>query len=484
MAKIKFGDYLKSKERREAVYESDDSIAKRARALIDSDACGVKPQFRIDSYKKAIDLLEQIPDHPDAEKMLQECREGLQSAQAAKLETDFANGKYHLQTADTEHEFRKASEELEAVSQELRQWRDTAGGDSVSDADTKASASVEPCADSGSDEEKESHGRKEERRYEASDYDAMLQEAETLKAQADQQIVRYARSTTRRRGITLVVLFLIAAAAVYVWLSGYYKYLAAKAEGMAGIYESAYSRFYKLGDYLDSRSQYEYYKGKYLKQREAEESQTLPEAEMGDTVTFSSFSWQVLEKEGTKLTLICKSPDAGSAFREVSYDGAQQELREEMGIEPESETSQKQSEENTDSASDSGSGSATWASSSLREYLNETVLEHEFTPAEIAAIQPQTQNPTSNETYGTGSDETTEDRISILSLEQAQSLMEQGTFTKPSVDMWLRTPGHDMHTAAYLTSSGTVIHYGNDVTDDSLSVCPLIVVDYEKLGSE
>ena len=28
MAKIKFGDYLKSKERREAVYESDELIAK------------------------------------------------------------------------------------------------------------------------------------------------------------------------------------------------------------------------------------------------------------------------------------------------------------------------------------------------------------------------------------------------------------------------------------------------------------------------
>ena len=36
--------------------------------------------------------------------------------------------------------------------------------------------------------------------------------------------------------------------------------------------------------------------------------------------------------------------------------------------------------------------------------------------------------------------------------------------------MWLRTPGHDMQCAAYMTSAGNVLLYGNDVTDDSLSV--------------
>ena len=81
MAKIRFGDYLKSKERQEAVYESDDSIAKRARALIDQDSCTVKPQFRVDNYRKAISLLEQIPDHPDAAAMLEECQAGLDKAQ-------------------------------------------------------------------------------------------------------------------------------------------------------------------------------------------------------------------------------------------------------------------------------------------------------------------------------------------------------------------------------------------------------------------
>ena len=40
MAKIKFGDYLKSKKQKEAVYESDESIVKRVKALIESDSAG------------------------------------------------------------------------------------------------------------------------------------------------------------------------------------------------------------------------------------------------------------------------------------------------------------------------------------------------------------------------------------------------------------------------------------------------------------
>ena len=453
MAKIRFGDYLKSKERQEAIYESDDSIAKRARALIDQDSCTVKPQFCVDNYHKAMDLLEQIPDHPDTAAMLQECQAGLERAQEAVLQADFEQGKYHLESADTEHEFKKASEELAAVAEELKQRKASAGsGVHEVGADTSA--------------------RNEE----------MLQKTEAMKAQADAQVVRYAKKTTLRRGIALVVILLIVAAAVYAWLSGYGRYLAAKAEGMAGIYESAYSRFYKLGDYLDSRSQYQYYKEKYLRQREAEESQSLPEAEVGDTVEFSGFSWLVVQKKDTKLTLICTKPGKESAFARVSYDGAMKQLREEMSIEPETDEAETEAA-GVDMTAAPETGSASWESSSLRSYLNETVLEHEFTPAEMDAMEVQSVAPTSNEAYGTSLEETAQDKLTILSVEQVEDLLADEVFTKPSVDMWLRTPGHDMQCAAYMTSAGNVILYGNDVTDDSLSVCPLIVVDYTKLES-
>ena len=495
MAKIKFGDYLKSKKQKEAVYESDESIVKRVKALIESDSCAVQPRFRVDNYSKALDLLAQIPDYPGADELAGICRRGLEEAREAVLLSDYQAAKYHLRTASTEHEFRKASDELAAACEELR-------------------SSLKENADQGE----------------------MLREAEDLKAQADAQIVRYSAKTTRRRWAALIVLVAAAAAVVYALTSGYAWYLAAKLEGLGRIYKSAYSRFYKLGDYLDSREQYEYYKEKYLRQREHEESQSLPEAEVGDLVEFSGFSWLVLRKEGTKLELICISPKEESAFSHVTFDGEPKVLREEMDIEP--ETAQEKEDAAGPMAADRVlRGSSSWKDSSLRAYLNETVLAHEFTDAETAAMVPMTSGQTSNPRYGDAarggafllsadqppgssgeaaesetqslsgdqppgssgeaaesetqslsgdqppgsSGETVEDKISILSVEQAQELLEEGVFKTPSVDMWMRTPGADMHSAVYMTSKGNVILYGNDVTDDSLSVCPLITVDYSKL---
>ena len=461
MAKINFGDYLKSKDRKEAVYESDDSIAKRARALIDADSCSVQPRFRVENYRKAMDLLEQIPDHPDTAKMLDECRAGLESAQEDLIRTDFEHGKYHFDTASTEHEFRKASDELAAVSVELKERRE------------QESSSADGHEEQDAREEPDPRDQ----------YDRLIQEADSLKVQADEKVLQYAKKTTRRRWIALIVVLAVAAAAVYAWVSGYGWYLAAKVEGMSGIYESAYSRFYKLGDYLDSREQYKFYKEKYLRQREQAESRALPDADVGDTVEFSGYNWLVLEKDGTKLHMICNAPKAGSAFDQVSYDGAQKTLREEMGIEPETDEAGAEAGTSGESEAVTG-GSASWSSSSLRSYLNETVLEHEFTPAEIASMELQDSEPTSNEQYGTKQEEKAQDKISILSVEQAKACMDGKVFKGPSVDMWLRTPGHDMKSAAYMTSKGIVMFYGNDVADDSLSVCPLIIVDYTKLDAD
>ena len=480
MAKIRFGDYLKSKQRREAVYESDELIAKRARDLIDADSCAVQPQFRLDNFKKAMDLLEQIPDHPDAAKMLEECREGIEHAKRDLIRTNFENGKYHLATASSEHEYRKASEELSAVSDDLREHRSSLSEDAAKEQDQD---SFDHC-------------------------DEMIREADSLKGQADAKVLQYSKKTTRRRTFALIVLIAVAVAAVYAWVSGYGWYLAAKVEGLSGMYDSAYSRFYKLGDYLDSREQYRIYKEKYLRQREQDESRSLPEADVGDTVDFSGFSWLVLEKEDTKLWLICAAPEKGSAFDRVSFDGTQKVLREEMSIEPETDETAGKAGENLPETADAGTekespdetetadadagkaspdetetGSASWETSSLRACLNETVLEHEFTPAEIAAMETQSSDPTVNGEYGTKQEESVEDLISILSAEQVQAYKEDEVFKSPSVDMWLRTPGHDMYSMAYMTSKGNMMLYGNDVTDDSLSVCPLIVVDYTKLES-
>ena len=472
MAKIQFGDYLKSKKNKGAVYESDEAIAKRIKALIESDACVVQPRFRMEIFQKGLELVEQIPDHPDAASLRKRCLEGIAQGQEELIRTDLAAARYHLETATDEYEYQKASGELQAVVEEVKERRDAAGRNRSTVPEGK------DCLPSSGGSGASGDG--------GGSYDDMIRQAKELKAKADTQITRFSRKTTISRGITLAVIVVIIGLAVYMWTSGFFRYAAAKMEGMAGMYESSYSRFYKLGDYLDSRSQYVYYKEKYLQQRVQDEGKSLSEAKEGDSVSFSGFRWKVLEKDGTKLLLICTAPKEESSFFGIPFDGKTKELREETDLvlrteQVTEETPGKDaSEGNTDTGVPSGNGpagSALWETSSLRRYLNEAVLNHDFTPVEAAAILPQTSAPSENGQFGTKSGKETEDRISILSLEQIQDYTEKGVFRKPSVDMWIRTPGHDMGSAAYMTAKGNIILYGNDVADDNLSACPVILVD-------
>ena len=207
MAKIQFGDYLKSKKNKGAVYESDEAIAKRIKALIESDACVVQPRFRMEIFQKGLELVEQIPDH--------------------------------LETATDEYEYQKASGELQAVVEEVKERRDAAGRNRSTVPEGK------DCLPSSGGSGASGDG--------GGSYNDMIRQAKELKAKADTQITRFSRKTTISRGITLAVIVVIIGLAVYMWTSGFFRYAAAKMEGMAGMYESSYSRFYKLGDYLDSQ---------------------------------------------------------------------------------------------------------------------------------------------------------------------------------------------------------------------------------------
>ena len=90
--------------------------------------------------------------------------------------------------------------------------------------------------------------------------------------------------------------------------------------------------------------------------------------------------------------------------------------------------------------------------------------------------------PGTNAIYGTDGGEETEDLIRLLSLEEAADYRK--IFAKPNQDTWLCTPGHDRTAAACMTKSGILVPYGNDVRSESLSVCPVVLVDADKLSAE
>ena len=271
MAKIRFNDYLKKKDKQEEIlFESDEDILRRVRDRMEADSCIVSPDYRIENYRQSERLVAQIDGYPGTEGLQEEFRRGKKDAEQEKRDRGLILAKQHLQEACTEDEYRKAQKEFAALDGYL---------------------------DSGTFERE---------------------------AAAKADICR--KKTTRARWIRLVLLLILIAAAAAAVASGLFGYLIAKAEGMAGIYVSARNRFEKMEGFLDSEEQAEYYNRKYLEQRELQEKSTLSDAGIGDTVDFGGFTWIVADCVDTQLTLVLKSIDPDDVFGPAAYNDSAQEV--------------------------------------------------------------------------------------------------------------------------------------------------------------
>ncbi len=272
-------------------------------------------------------------------------------------------------------------------------------------------------------------------------------DAKELKQKAEESITEFHRGVRIRRNVGTAAFAVLLAAVFFMARTGLFSYVGARLQSRAGKYESAYQHFLELGDFLDSeyRAQRAWYF--YMKDRSKSEAIDLKAAKAGDKVAFGVHNWKVLRKEGSLALLICYSPSASSPYGHVPYHSSYEEV--------------------------------SWEDSSLRKYLNSTVLQEEFTELEQNAMAEMVYTPAGNEKFGIEGSRTVRDKIRILDLEEAT--MFPGIFTKPGVDSWLCSPGHDRKTAAVMTAGGTILRAGDLVNDDSISVCPVILVDISVL---
>ena len=271
MAKIRFNDYLKKKNKQtEILFESDEDIIRRVRGRMEADAYIVSPDYRIENYRQSEKLISQIEDYPGAEDLLKEFRSGREKAEQEKKAHDLKLAEQHYHDACTEDEFRKVQKEAAALGEY----------ENAKTIETEAAAKADVCR----------------------------------------------RKTTRKRWILLVVILALAAAAAAFVFSGMFSYMIARVEGMAGVYVSARNRFEKMGDFLDAKEQADYDNQKYLKQREKQEKSSLSDAEAGDTVDFGGFTWIVADREDTFLTLILKTIDPEDVFGAAAYHESAQDV--------------------------------------------------------------------------------------------------------------------------------------------------------------
>ena len=282
------------------------------------------------------------------------------------------------------------------------------------------------------------------------DYDKLIRDLEEAAKAADagsasareipallekcRQLKAHARRRRRiRKGTLSVILLVLAAALIWCFTSGYINNIKGFVYRKAGMGSYALASYKKLGDRFGAA-------GKYL----SCELEGLRGAQTGDLVHFGELKWRVLEKseEDRSVTLIASEIPQDSPLKEAVFD--------------------------------EGGRETTWASSSLRAWLNDELAGKLFSEEERAHLVAYTREASQNEAYGTAYEEETSDLLAPPSVQELEAWAEEAG---NAGDCYLRTPGHDLTTVAFITSGGRVMSYGVPA-DTALCVRPVIRVAF------
>ena len=147
-------------------------------------------------------------------------------------------------------------------------------------------------------------------------------------------------------------------------------------------------------------------------------------------------SWRVLiKKEGSAL-LLCDRPITFLAYNRESKD-------------------------------------VTWESADIRRWLNTVFLPLCFTDREQAKLLTSNVVTPDNPHFGTLGGNTTEDRLFLLSTEEADTLTDTKTRAL-GCWWWLRTPGFDNSFASAVTPNGRIVPIGSFVDSEDYGVRPAV----------
>ena len=193
--------------------------------------------------------------------------------------------------------------------------------------------------------------------------------------------------------------------------------------------------------------------------------------EVGETYTFGTYQgeeieWQILDRDGNKALLISKyALDCKPYHTEYT--------------------------------------NVTWETCSLRAWLNNDFYNAAFSDIEKSQIISTTVAAEVNAEYGTDAGNNTTDKFFLLSIDEANTYFSsdearkcapteyavgQGAWSasdyttsdgKATCWWWLRSPGYNTHSAAYVFSDGSVNSYGNRVYIDNDAVRPALWIELQ-----
>lgn len=196
-----------------------------------------------------------------------------------------------------------------------------------------------------------------------------------------------------------------------------------------GNYKNAVKILYKLSDYKDALHKKVWY-----------EKKVLENAKAGDTVIFGRERWMVADTQQNRRLLIKKAP--------MNVDTVYQD-----GTEPFS-----------------------WAASDLRNWLEEEFFGQCFSDREQKMILQTQVKTDANSVYGTKGSEVSDDNIFLLDEKEAKQYGDLLSASGKQTEWWLRTPGKEADSAAFVSAQGKVMYAGYTVNSKDIAVRPAIWV--------
>lgn len=289
-----------------------------------------------------------------------------------------------------------------------------------------------------------------------------------LAAQCDVLQVKLEKKDVVVRLSKLAITVIVIIAAIILSTTSPVKYNYANICKVIGSYSTAIQTYKKLGDYKDSteklmESRYLYglaaekshdyvtarkefsavgtYKDSDNKKVEMEKLIILS-SKKGGLVSVAGFDWIIVDRYDNKALLMKKTAITGVAYNDTLE-------------------------------------TTTWESSTLRQRLNSTFINNNFSEAEIKQIALVNSAGEGNLIYGTSGGNTTLDSLFILSIKEQKKYMDMGKLPKLKGNSWLRNPGNSLESAAFLSSDGSIMNYGYAVSSTNLVTYPCMWFNYK-----
>lgn len=123
----------------------------------------------------------------------------------------------------------------------------------------------------------------------------------------------------------------------------------------------------------------------------------------------------------------------------------------------------------------------TWEKCTLRRWLNRDFLDNTFSYDEKALITTTEEPGYCNVLYGTKYD-ATQDHVFLLSIDEVEKYwdtLRTSDHARKTCWWWLRSPGYDLGSAAYVRFNGEIAKAGSRVSDISGAVCPAMWIKFE-----